>query len=180
MVRCMSRLGPKAAMAVASLDVRFGGQSRRDVLVLSFPASDSRAASAQPRMMFGFKGNKVRCDQSDLPRRLLFVCLRWQSGKHLLVLSPSAFNPGCVKTPQCRAARSTRARIERIAKAVADQVEGKNSKKNCKPRPNCHPGRIDEETLGGIEHAAQRRRWRLLAKSQKRQRRFGGGGGWKR
>src|SRR5262249_5897976 len=74
-------------------------------------------------------------------------------------------DPGCVKTrPCCRAARSTRARIERVAQAVADQVEGKNSKKNCKPRPNGYPGRIDEETLGGIEHAAPRRRGRLLAK----------------
>src|SRR6516162_10318540 len=128
-------------------------------------------------MMFGFKGNKSVVTKSDLPRRLLFVRLRWQSGKLLFILSPSAFNPGCVKTPHCRAARSTRARIERIAKSIADQVEGKNSKKNCKPWPNCHPGRIDEETLGGIEHAAPRRRWRLLAKTQKRQRRFGDDGG---
>src|SRR5262249_47303635 len=99
------------------------------------------------------------------------------SGKRLLALSLSAFDPGSVKTPRCEAARSTRARIERVAQAVADQVEGKNSKKNCKPRPNRHPGRIDEETLGGIEHAAPRRRGRLLAKAQKRQRRFGDDGG---
>src|SRR6516162_5254547 len=82
-----------------------------------------------------------------------------------------------MKTPRCEAARSTRARIERVAQAVADQVEGKNGKKNCKPRPNRHPGRIDEETLGGIEHAAPRRRGRLLTKAQKRQRRFGDDGG---
>src|SRR5215475_14818812 len=100
--------------------------------------------------------------------RPIVACL--QVRKHLLDRSLSVFDPGCVQTPRCEAARSTRARVERVAQAVADQVEGKNSKKNCEPRPNRHPGRIGEETLGGIEHAAPRRRGRLLTKAQKRQR----------
>src|SRR6478736_6853322 len=111
-----------------------------------------RAASAQPKMMFGFSGNK-------------FV-----SGR---LCCKTIFTA----TPRREAPQSTRAWIERVAQAVADQVEGENSKKNCKPRPNRHPGRIDEETLGGVEHATPRRRGRLLTKAQKRQRRFGDDGG---
>ena len=50
--------------------------------------------------------------------------------------------------------RSTRARIERVAQSVAEQIEGKNGEKNCQPWPDCHPRRVDQKALRGIEHAA--------------------------
>src|SRR5438552_429185 len=79
--------------------------------------------------------------------------------------------------------RSTRARIERVAQSIAEQVEGKNGEKNCQSRPHCHPRRIDQKALRGIEHAAPRRRGRLLAKAEEGQRRLGydrGGDGKRR
>src|SRR5437868_3838901 len=79
--------------------------------------------------------------------------------------------------------RSTRARIERVAQAIAEQVEGKNGEKNCQSWPDCHPRRIDQKALRGIKHAAPRGRGRLLAKAEEGQRCLGydrGGDGKRR
>jgi hypothetical protein len=53
------------------------------------------------------------------------------------------------------------------------RLKERTAKKNRDPRPNSHPGRVDEEALRGIEHTAPRRRGRLLPKAEERQRRFG-------
>src|SRR3954464_4348135 len=56
--------------------------------------------------------------------------------------------------------------IERVAQAVADQVERQHHQENRQPRPDRHPRRVGEETLRGVEHAAPGWRGRLLAEAE--------------
>src|SRR5262249_51569208 len=68
-----------------------------------------------------------------------------------------------------RSARSSRPRIERVAKPIADQIERKHGQEDGEPWPDRHPWRVDEKPLRGIEHAAPCGRRGLLAKAEKRQ-----------
>jgi hypothetical protein len=57
--------------------------------------------------------------------------------------------------------------IERVAQAVADEIERQHQQKNGQTGPYRHPRCIVDVILGGIEHASPGRRRRLLAKAQK-------------
>src|ERR1700730_11958385 len=64
-------------------------------------------------------------------------------------------------------------RVERVAQAVAQQVEGKNQQEDRDSRPDRHPGRVLDVVLGGVEHASPAgRRW-LLPEAQEGQARVG-------
>jgi hypothetical protein len=58
-------------------------------------------------------------------------------------------------------------RVERVAQAVADEIERQHQQKNGQTGPYRHPRCIVDVILGGIEHASPGRRRRLLAKAQK-------------
>jgi hypothetical protein len=42
--------------------------------------------------------------------------------------------------------------VERVAQAVSEDIEGQNDEKNSKARPNGHPWRVGEKSLGRVEH----------------------------
>src|SRR5438477_561956 len=72
---------------------------------------------------------------------------------------------------------SSRAWIERVAQAIAEQVERQHGEENCQSRPDGHPRRIDQKPLRRIEHTPPRRRGWLLPKAEKGQSRLGNNGG---
>ena len=69
------------------------------------------------------------------------------------------------------------ARVERVAQAVAEQIERQHHEEDRKARPDRHPRRLGQEALRRVEHAAPGRRGRLLAEAEERQRGFGDDGG---
>src|SRR5205085_2253630 len=52
--------------------------------------------------------------------------------------------------------------VERVAQAVADEVERQHREEDRKPRPYRHPRRGGQKALRRIQHAAPGRRRRLL------------------
>src|SRR5437016_14530551 len=69
--------------------------------------------------------------------------------------------------------RSDAPRVERVAKAVADEIERKHQQEYRETWPYRHPRGVVDVVLRRVEHAAPARRWRLLSKSEKRQACFG-------
>src|ERR1700730_15085409 len=63
--------------------------------------------------------------------------------------------------------------IERVAQAVANQVERQHHQEYREARPQRHPWRVGQEALRCIEHAAPGWGRRLLAEAEERQRRLG-------
>ena len=57
--------------------------------------------------------------------------------------------------------------VERVAQAVADEIERQHQQKNRQTGPYRHPRRVVDVVLGGVEHAAPRGRRRLLTEAQK-------------
>src|SRR5262249_28968555 len=64
-------------------------------------------------------------------------------------------------------------RIEDVAQPVAEHVEGQDDREYRQARIERHPGRLGQIALGRVQHAAPRRRRRLLAQTQERQARLG-------
>src|SRR4051812_10797313 len=79
----------------------------------------------------------------------------------------------CPKTASTTTKKLAMPRIQRIAKSVPEEVEGKNEQENRQARPERHPRRLVDVVLGGVQHAAPARRRRLLAQAEEREARFG-------
>src|SRR5215470_5069542 len=65
--------------------------------------------------------------------------------------------------------RSGLAGIERIAQAVAHQVEAHHDQEDSRSGPDGHPWSLGQEVLGDIEHRAPARRRRLLTEAEERE-----------
>jgi hypothetical protein len=70
------------------------------------------------------------------------------------------------KRSEVKEAPSSLPRIQRVAQAVADQVERQHHKEDREPRPDRHPGGIGQEALGDVQHAAPGWRRRLLTEAE--------------
>src|SRR6266850_184318 len=60
-------------------------------------------------------------------------------------------------------------RIQDVAQHVAEHVEGQDDREDRQARIKRHPWRLGQIALRGVQHAAPRRRRRLLAQAEERQ-----------
>src|ERR1700720_2323868 len=151
-----------------------------------------RASSAKGSRKFTLRSKARRGKEPEMPWMLPRVL--WPSSRpadndepRYAALAPS--NVVAILVIECRPHASTRnspsipalragalagwlaplsvPRIERVAQAVADEIERQHQQKNRQTRPYRHPRRVVDVVLGGVEHAAPRGSGRLLTEPQK-------------
>src|SRR5205823_5273229 len=132
----------------------------------SYPERTVRYRDVSPD---GIK-EKVRFTTREMEGRMDAFGFGWKDTTAVQAYTVHDFHPvvadelaRCGGQERGEVRQSSLPRIERVAQAVADQIERQHYEENREPRPYRHPWRIGQETLRGVEHAAPGRRRRLLS-----------------